>query len=258
MQAFVAGGKVASGRAIGDVGISKLAQISRQQHGIPVAPPPHMTHRRSGRRGQPLVLNVLNGNIQVSSFWPDDSPSVSPTPSTPTPNPAPAWSDAVQTDKDTNKVTGTDVEKLLRMVADGSLTPQDATLRVLEASTAAALGGWDNSGKNGEQLVEDSCAIMGLSNTQTSEFPEVVWAPGKTPEEVAACMRRIVEKGKLCMATRISPEVFEKLQRLVPGSRYHPRARICTFGGTARGLDEWGCNPEYLLPGSVVVLAAVT
>ena len=78
----------------------------------------------------------------------------------------------------------------------------------LEASTAASLGSWDTTGKYGKQLVEDSCAIMGMNNTHTSEFPEVVWAPGRTPEEVAACMRRIAEKGKLCMATRISPEVW--------------------------------------------------
>ena len=52
--------------------------------------------------------------------------------------------------------------------------------------------------------------------------------------------------------------MFEVLQKYIPGSRYHPRARICTLGGTTRGLDEWGTNPEYLLPGSVVVLAAVT
>jgi NCAIR mutase (PurE)-related protein len=56
----------------------------------------------------------------------------------------------------------------------------------------------------------------------------------------------------------VRTQVYEVLRKQVPHTRYHPRARICTAGGTTRGLNEWGCNHEFLLPGSVVVLAAVT
>eukprot|EP00959_Pyramimonas_sp_CCMP1952_P419793 8793053-Pyramimonas_sp.AAC.1 len=100
MHAFAAGGKVASGRAIGDAGVRRLGQGSRQPHGTRIAPPPHVSYRRSGRRGQPVVLNVLNSNLQTSSFWPDDSPSTPPPP----PDTASAWSDAVETS--TNNASG--------------------------------------------------------------------------------------------------------------------------------------------------------
>lgn len=58
-------------------------------------------------------------------------------------------------------------------------------------------------------------------------FPEVVWGPGKTPEQIAAILGRLVEKNPVAMATRVEPEVYERISALLPGTEYLAAPRIC-------------------------------
>ena len=66
-------------------------------------------------------------------------------------------------------------------------------------------------------------------------FPEVVWGPGKTPEQIAQIMMAMSKKtdsvgSSVVMATRIEPSVYEQLQAQIPALRYYSAARICTLG----------------------------
>ena len=38
-------------------------------------------------------------------------------------------------------------------------------------------------------------------------FPEVIWGPGKSPEQLAAIMTRLAETEAVVVATRVTPEV---------------------------------------------------
>lgn len=38
-------------------------------------------------------------------------------------------------------------------------------------------------------------------------FPEVIWGPGKSPEQLVAIMTRLAETEAMVVATRITPEV---------------------------------------------------
>lgn len=58
-------------------------------------------------------------------------------------------------------------------------------------------------------------------------FPEVIWGPGKTPEQIAEIIQVMRHHHPLVMATRIEPQVYEQLQALVPNLYYYPLARIC-------------------------------
>ncbi|NOZ27838.1 MAG: nickel pincer cofactor biosynthesis protein LarB [Chloroflexi bacterium] len=69
-------------------------------------------------------------------------------------------------------------------------------------------------------------------------MPEVVFAEGKTPEQVASIMRRIAEGAGAALATRASREAFEATQALVPAAQYHPLSRVITVGGPLRQPDE--------------------
>ena len=56
-------------------------------------------------------------------------------------------------------------------------------------------------------------------------FPEVIYSPGKTPEEVALIGERLAAAGQSVLATRCSPEAYEALRVRVPDAIYHARAR---------------------------------
>jgi NCAIR mutase (PurE)-related protein len=60
-------------------------------------------------------------------------------------------------------------------------------------------------------------------------FPEVIWGPGKTPEQIATLMARLRLHSPIVMATRIESDVALQLQDLVPGLIYYPTARICAL-----------------------------
>ena len=56
-------------------------------------------------------------------------------------------------------------------------------------------------------------------------FPEVIYSPGKTPEEVAVIGERLAAAGQSVLATRCSREAYEALVARVPDAIYHERAR---------------------------------
>ncbi|WP_413166508.1 nickel pincer cofactor biosynthesis protein LarB [Capilliphycus salinus ALCB114379] len=60
-------------------------------------------------------------------------------------------------------------------------------------------------------------------------FPEVIWGPGKTPEQIIEIMQTMRQNHPTVMATRIEPEVYEKLSAKIPDLVYYPSARICAI-----------------------------
>ena len=62
-------------------------------------------------------------------------------------------------------------------------------------------------------------------------FPEAVYGPGKTLDELEEALRSLEAAGCTpAMATRLDPEVGEALSNRLPGAVFHPRARALTLG----------------------------
>jgi NCAIR mutase (PurE)-related protein len=59
-------------------------------------------------------------------------------------------------------------------------------------------------------------------------FPEVVLGLGKTPDQVAAIAKQIVERGSPLLVTRADRSAFDSVQRLVPEAEFHEVARCIT------------------------------
>ncbi|MFL7795056.1 MAG: nickel pincer cofactor biosynthesis protein LarB, partial [Anaerolineae bacterium] len=64
-------------------------------------------------------------------------------------------------------------------------------------------------------------------------FPEVVFCPGKTTEQVVQIVTRIREREGRVMAARASTEVAEAVQAVFPDAVYHAAARMIVIGGPA-------------------------
>lgn len=65
-------------------------------------------------------------------------------------------------------------------------------------------------------------------------IPEAVYCPGKTTDQIVAIVKRMVETKSLALATRASPEIFERIQGAVDGAPvvYHDQARMVVAGKT--------------------------
>ncbi|MEC4987042.1 MAG: nickel pincer cofactor biosynthesis protein LarB [Oscillatoria sp. PMC 1068.18] len=65
-------------------------------------------------------------------------------------------------------------------------------------------------------------------------FPEVIWGPGKTVEQIAGIMEVMRSRSPVVMATRIEAQVYEQLKDRVAGLEYYPVPRICALGSPAQ------------------------
>ncbi len=64
-------------------------------------------------------------------------------------------------------------------------------------------------------------------------FPEVVFGPGKTPEQVAAIAERIVAAGHSLLITRTDARTFDMVRQKVPDASFQELARTITRPGNA-------------------------
>jgi pyridinium-3,5-biscarboxylic acid mononucleotide synthase len=57
-------------------------------------------------------------------------------------------------------------------------------------------------------------------------FPEVIFAQGKTPDQVLEIFLRLKERSRQVLATRVSPEMYMQIRERIGEAVYHPAARI--------------------------------
>jgi len=80
-------------------------------------------------------------------------------------------------------------------------------------------------------------------------FPETVYGPGKSVEQIAAIVARLHDAGQTALVTRVGPEVHTVLRRKHKSAEYHAEARalVVRTGPKPRGR-----------PGVVVLTAGTT
>ena len=123
------------------------------------------------------------------------------------------------------------LQELLEAVRSGQLDIEKALERIHAAS-----------------VVDLGFAHVDLHRRERCGFPEVIFCQGKTCEWVAGVVRQLAAAGQDCLATRVSPEQAEYLQREFPQGRQDRTAR--TF---------WLPAGERAAPaGTVVVITAGT
>src|SRR6476469_9170817 len=93
--------------------------------------------------------------------------------------------------------------------------------------------------------VEDFAKIDHHRRLRTG-FPEVIWGPGKTTDQIAQIMEVMRSRNSVVMATRITPDVYAQLGEKVSGIKYYSSARICAIAP-----DE--ITPQY--PGTISILS---
>jgi len=94
----------------------------------------------------------------------------------------------------------------------------------------------------GELSAADALALLGegeeadigfakidLARRHRRGLPEVIFCPGKTPEQVAEIVGVMREKGQNVLATRAEPDLFERVHAVHADAVYHEQARCITL-----------------------------
>jgi pyridinium-3,5-biscarboxylic acid mononucleotide synthase len=77
-------------------------------------------------------------------------------------------------------------------------------------------------------FVDLGFARVDTDRTRRCGFPEVIYCEGKTPEEVVAIGKTILEREGVLLATRASEEQFRAVAAEFPAARHHRRGRCIT------------------------------
>ena len=125
------------------------------------------------------------------------------------------------------------LRSLLEAVADGKITPEIA---------------FDSLKDLAYQSVGEFAKIDHHRQLRTG-FPEVIWGPGKTPEQITQIMEVMRHRTSVVMATRIEPQVYSVIQKKVRGIQYYEQARICAIVPSVI---------EVKFPGKIGILSAGT
>jgi NCAIR mutase (PurE)-related protein len=115
---------------------------------------------------------------------------------------------------------------VLEAVRAGTLSPADAERLTLDRLTDAA--------------VEDlTFARVDHARAVRQGFPEVIFGQGKTPDQIASIAEAIARRGHSLLVTRTDAAAYLEVAKVVPGARYHERARIIerrTDGARGKGM----------------------
>ncbi|MCS6918706.1 MAG: nickel pincer cofactor biosynthesis protein LarB, partial [Fimbriimonadales bacterium] len=68
-------------------------------------------------------------------------------------------------------------------------------------------------------------------------FPEVVFCQGKTPEQTAAIVARLAERGRV-LATRATEAHFQAVRAQLPDAVYHAQARAIAVGAPPEAPEQ--------------------
>jgi pyridinium-3,5-biscarboxylic acid mononucleotide synthase len=113
-------------------------------------------------------------------------------------------------------MTDAELHGLLGDVRSGNVTPEAARDRILQYLRQAPF----------EDL---GFARVDHHRRVRQGFPEVVFGPGKTPNQVAAIARRIVDAGHSLLVTRTDRAAFDAVAEHVSTAKFHELARTITL-----------------------------
>lgn len=108
------------------------------------------------------------------------------------------------------EITDQALSELFAAVAAGDLSAEDALARC-RADKAEAVGDF---------------AVLDTDREARTGFPEVIFGQGKTDEQIVTIFRRLREKNRCVMATRVAPEVYGRIRSALPEAEYDAAARI--------------------------------
>ncbi len=125
-----------------------------------------------------------------------------------------------------------DLQKLLEAVANGRMPVSSAMEQLRHLS-----------------MEDIEYAHIDHHRSLRKGFPEVIFGEGKTAEQIAGIMEKMVPRENIVLVTRVSPEKAGLLKKHFPGTVYHEDARMLILEKSP---------PRVQGKGSILVMSAGT
>ena len=113
-------------------------------------------------------------------------------------------------------MTSTELHALLADVRSGGVTPEAAQQRILQYLRQAPFENLGFAKVDHHRAVRQGC-------------PEVVFGPGKTPNQIATIAERIVSEGHSLLVTRTDRAAYDAVRSRLADANFHEVARTITL-----------------------------
>jgi NCAIR mutase (PurE)-related protein len=113
-------------------------------------------------------------------------------------------------------MTATDLQRLLADVHSGAVAPEAAHDRILQYLRQAPFEDLGYARVDHHRALRQGC-------------PEVVFGPGKTPQQIAGIAERIVAAGHSLLVTRTDRAAYDAVRERVAEAKFHDLARTITL-----------------------------
>ncbi len=78
-------------------------------------------------------------------------------------------------------------------------------------------------------IEEMGFAMLDTDRLRRTGIPEIIYAAGKTTEQVSQIAERMFQKGMDILATRVTPEMARTIKNFIPEAEYHPIAHTIVY-----------------------------
>ncbi|MCR9142181.1 MAG: nickel pincer cofactor biosynthesis protein LarB [bacterium] len=117
------------------------------------------------------------------------------------------------------------LEDILKQVHAGELSIEAA---LAQANSTPATP--DASGTDAAGFADLDFARLDTARAERRGFPETVFCPGKTDEQIVQILSRFRESESLVLASRATPEQFAVVRSALPDAKYFEAARLILVG----------------------------
>ncbi len=93
-------------------------------------------------------------------------------------------------------------------------------------------------------IEEMGYATIDTDRHKRTGMPEVIYAAGKTTEQVTGICKRMFEKGIDILATRVTYEMYESVKAIIPEIKYNNTARTLSYKSNQN--NEQQLNQSYI------------
>lgn len=76
-------------------------------------------------------------------------------------------------------------------------------------------------------------AKLDLSRERRQNFPEAVYCPGKTIEQIIKIVDKLRKENRLVILTRAEPKIYQAVKKKFPQAKYHQLAKMITIKNKA-------------------------
>lgn len=92
-----------------------------------------------------------------------------------------------------------------------------------------------------------SYAVLDHHRALRKGFPEVVFCPGKSPQQVVELISELSKRNDRVMATRADKDTFKAVEEVLPEARYYAQARILVVDSGKEKPPPSGEDESYVL-----------